>query len=207
MNQAGILKKFQEDLVKAQKLITSAHKQSAAGSFVLNEYERTVITESAYLRIFIYWEKFLEDSLVAYMLGKKSINGKVVTCCVQPKTQAHARDMAKGAMRYFDWSDTSKVKTLAKLYFKTGEPYVHVISSVESALTDMKTIRNSSAHITTSTAKQLDALATRVLQKPVIGISVYDLILSPDPRSPAGATVLDYYVSSLVSASIGIANK
>jgi len=93
--------------------------------------QREFITDSAYLKIFIAWETFLEDSFIQYMLGEHSISGKVISCCVQPTDKKHANNLLIGTQRYVDWSNPEIIRKLCNLYFKSGNPFDIFISSID----------------------------------------------------------------------------
>lgn len=205
MTLAQILQDFNTKLSKIDKLIQTAHRQDAVGSFVWDKYERSVITEAAFLRVFMTWESFLEESFLAYMLGKNSITGLTIIRYVLPRDIGHAREFVTGTLRYPDWSNPDTVKKLALVYFELGEPFKTTLNSIHSDLMDIKTIRNSAAHLTSATSTKLDAVALRKLQKPVIGISVYDLILARDPTSTINETILQTYLNKLTAGAKKIA--
>lgn len=192
MSLIQTLQDFRDSILTVNGLIASAHTIDAAGNNLWKTSEAIFITESAFLKMFIAWETFLERSFVLYLMGNLSITGKTVIKYATPIDEEHAHKILIGAMKYVDWSNPEIVRKFAKLYFDSGEPYESAISSAYIDLMDLKTIRNSSAHLSSTTTRNLDGLATRKLNRPSAGITVYDLVLEIDPNS-AGNTILKSY--------------
>lgn len=90
MSLAQILSDYQSAVTRAQHLITSAHLPSSGGAYVWGADERTIITESAFLRIFIAWESLLEKCFIHYLMGRSSISGRNFTRYVNPRDEDHA---------------------------------------------------------------------------------------------------------------------
>jgi hypothetical protein len=164
-----------------------------------------MIVEAALLRTFVAWETFLESSFVQYMMGEVTASGRMIPCYASPPSLEHAMRMLIGTLTFVDWSAPDKVRKLAKLYFPGGDPFETVISSVTSDIYDLKSIRNASAHTSSTTQRALDGLASRKLQTPVANISVTDFVLTVDPTSPVGGTILQNYVTVLDAAATRIA--
>jgi hypothetical protein len=200
------LTQFRASIAEANTFISIAFHRNRSRRYILSANEREFITDSAYLKIFIAWETFLESSFINYMLGDLSILGNTVTCYVQPLNIDHAHRLIIGTQRYVDWSNPDIVRRLCNLYFATGNPLDTFISSITADLFDLKTIRNAAAHLTSTTRSQLDSLGTRKLRRPCINLKVSDLIFSIDPNSATSDTILTSYLTILDVAAEGIAN-
>lgn len=205
MSLANTLQTFRDSIAAVNGLIASAHSIDAAGIKLWSTDETVFITESAFLKMFISWESFLERTFILYLTGNLSVSGKTITRYANPINEQHAHEILIGVMKYVDWSNSEIVRKFAKLYFDSGEPYETAISSANVDLMDLKTIRNSSAHLSSTTTQKLDSLAGRKLNRPVAGITVYDLILSPDPNF-TGNTILKSYQDILDATAYIIAN-
>jgi hypothetical protein len=199
------LQTFRDVVTEVNGLIAAAHTISAAGAPLWSAPQTQFITESAFLKMFIAWESFLEKSFLLYLMGNNSVTGNVIVKFATPVSEDHANKMLIGTMKYVDWSTPETVKKFANIYFDNGEPYETVISSIHGHLADLKIIRNASAHLSSTTSANLDRLATRLLGVPSVGISVYTLILSNDPTLPPN-TILQSYQSYLDSAAELISN-
>lgn len=72
---------------------------------------------------------------------------------------------------------------------------------------DMKSIRNSAAHISSTTTSKLDGVASRILGLTASNYSAYRLLFSNDPIIAATPkTVLERYIEILDVAAEQIAN-
>ncbi|CAM3747912.1 hypothetical protein MUGA111182_07030 [Mucilaginibacter galii] len=178
----------------------------ATGHYILTSDQREFITDSAFLKVFIAWESFLESAFNKYMLGIASINGIVIARHASPRDEVHANDMLIGTQKYVDWTRGDVVVALSRIYFDPGNPFEVNINSLTSDLQDLKTVRNSAAHMSSTTSIKLDALATRLLGTRVIGATVSSVIFAVDPTSTTSSTFFDVYLSKLDVAAEAIAN-
>jgi hypothetical protein len=175
-----------------------------SGAYFRTVDEQVFITNAAFLHLFISWESFLESSFTEYMLGELSISGTAVARHVTPLTIDHARRILIGTQKYVDWANPDIVKRLANLYFVIGNPFDLYLTSIFATLIDLKHIRNAAAHLTSTTKTQLDAIASRKMNKPVVVSSISDFVFRPDPLTP-GSTFLDTYIADLIASATAIA--
>jgi hypothetical protein len=98
------------------------------------------------------------------------------------------------------------VMTLVNQYFENGYPYEPHLSGVVQDLADLRTMRNASAHITSTTRLALENLALRVLQISSIGINLYTFLMATDPNSANGDTVYATYRDKLLVTADLVAN-
>lgn len=200
------LAEMQARAAQCDSLIANAHMADTAGAYLFPLVDRQQITVAAFLNLFIAWEGFLEDAMTKLMSGSPTISGTFPTRYVTPPTQDAAKALAIGINRYFDYSNHDYVKRLVVMYFKDGYPFEPHLSSVSSDIADLRTMRNASAHITSSTQKALEALAQRVFSTPKPGIDLYTLLASVHPSSSAGATVYAESRDKLIAVATLIAN-
>ncbi len=200
-----ILNDYRLSVSEANSHISLAFQRNRSRSYKLQKSQRDFITDSAFLKIFISWETFLEKSFISYILGETSINGNTIIRYVKPLDANHANKLLIGTQKYVDWSNPDIVKKLSNLYFSAGNPIDTFLSSNMSDLFDLKTIRNAAAHLSSTTKPQLDSLATRKLGRQITNISVSDFIFSLDPNSATGDTILTTYLKYLDVTAEGIA--
>ena len=103
-----------------------------------------------------------------------------------------------------DWANHEIVRRLAKLYLENGEPLASNIASISSELSDLKTVRNAAAHLSSTTRHQLDALSSRVLSRNITNTDVATFMMQLHP-SDSTKTVLQYYQNLLDIAAESIA--
>ena len=119
---------------------------------------------------------------------------------------AAAHALVIGVMAYFDFAKHDNVRRLVKMYFENGYPYEPHLSAIFSDLQDLKTMRNASAHISSTTQTGLEGLALRIFGRPQSGTTVYRILTATDPRSAGGDTVFVAYRSKLLVTAELIAN-
>lgn len=201
MPLAAALAQFQGDVTQCESLIVNAHRADATGAPLFTPIDRQQITVAAFLNMFIAWEGFLEAALANLMVGAPTIGGVFPTKYVSPVDAVAARSMVIGTGRYFDYANHEYVKKIVRLFFDAGYPFEPHISGIEGDLVDLKAMRNASAHISSSTRIQLDALALRIFSAPSPGMDLYSLLTALDPRSTTGETVFQTYRNRLLVAA------
>jgi len=203
---AAALANFQAAVAQCDSLIANAHRIDPSGAALFPRLDREQITIAAFLNMFIAWEAFVEEVMARMMAGAATISGRSPVKFVSPQSHSDAKVMIIGTYRYFDYANHDNIKKIAKIYFDQGYPFEPHISSIFSDLADLKTMRNASAHISSTTQTALDTLALRIFGAPRVGISLYQLLTSTDPRSASGETVFLSYKSKLVATAGLIAN-
>lgn len=194
---------FQASVAQCDGLIASAHAILPGGAYHFSERDREQITVAAFLNMFIAWEEFLESSVSDYMMGDQTISGTSPTRYVVPPSREHSVKMVIHMGKYFDFSNHESVKRLSKLYFGAGNPFEVPISSMALELSDLKTMRNACAHLSSTTTASLEALSRRIFGTPQTGISVYQMLTMDDPRTnPRGTVYASYRDKLLVAAAL-----
>jgi hypothetical protein len=203
---ASVLADFKSKVSQCENLISNSHRKDATGADILPAADREQITIAAFLNMYISWETFLESIFAELLVGASTLNGLSPAKYAAPPDTKIARHMLKSVMKYFDYGNHDYVRSMAKLYFKDGHPFEIHISAVHSDLADMKTMRNSSAHMSLTTQNPLEGLALRIFGKPCIGIGLYQMLTSTHPRSPNKDTVFGAYKTVLITTAELIAN-
>ena len=201
-----ILNDFRAEVGQCDNLIANAHQQDANGNFVLPPIDRQQITVAAFLNMFIGWETFIERTLYDFMTGEPTIGGAAPVKYVSPLDVTAAQKMIIAGMTYFDFGNHDRVVKIVRIYFENGYPYEPHLSGINSDLADIRTMRNASAHISSTTQKALEALATAIFGQPQPGITLSRLLTAVDPRSAAGNTVFVGYRDKLTVTAELIAN-
>jgi len=187
--------------------INYAHTKYANGRYKVAVNLREFICESAFLRIFIAWETFIENSFVDYLLNEPSILNNRPAKWANPIDKDHAQQIIIGNQRHMDWSNPEAIRKVSQIFFHQGYVFNTSLSAINNDLMDLKTIRNSAAHMSSTTTNKLDGLSTRILVTPCINYTAYRILFSVDPRSGAvPQTVIDRYLQLLDVAAEQIAN-
>ena len=125
------------------------------------------IAELSYLRIYLAWENFLEESFARFLCGASTLSGHRPTCYAKPKNIEHAKDFLVGLdrpyLQYADWASVENVKQRARLCFRGGAPFVPPLDAALRDLLDMRIIRNHIAHRSSSARKKFRNLQQRHL--------------------------------------------
>jgi hypothetical protein len=185
-------------------MIALAHATDANGSYVNGPDVRSFMTEASVLKIYIAWERYVEQSFLSYLMGSPSTTGAAVASYLTAPTSEHANLVLIGTQKYVDWGNPDIVARLATLYFENGGPFKAAMAAVTSDLYDLRAIRNAAAHLSTTTSAQLDGVALRRLGRPIRGVTVYELVTGAD-TSAIGSTVLEYYEAILTGTAAIIA--
>ena len=180
---------FKSGAAQCAALIANAHRQDASGAGVMPQLDREQITVAAFLNLFIAWETFLEDVISKLLSGAPTLSGSLPKKFASLPSPNAAKTMLIGTQRFFDYGNHDNVCKIACMYFDNGSPLEPHLSSISQDLADMRTMRNASAHLSSTTQAALQSLAQRILSVPQPGISLFTLLMAADPRSAIGNTV------------------
>lgn len=195
-----LLKDYEKSINKSLLLVTNLYnyKEFRRGKLrpilLKNIY---LITELSFLKIFISWEFFLEQTFVRYMCGGITSSGYCPNRYVQPQKLEHAMRILLQNKEYIDWTRWNEVKMWAKNFFKDGNPYERVILGSEVKLNEMKTIRNRIAHHSEAATVRFHNLVRNKLGSIPRGITPGKLLITNLPGTRD--TVLQDYVRLLLS--------
>jgi hypothetical protein len=168
------------------------YRERRSGGF-RNLRRRTIylITELAFLQIFLAWEDFLEESFVRYMCGGKAASGYRPNLYVSPSCLDHAYDILRGQKAFIEWSNAGEVLRRARLFFRDGEPYDPAIAGALQEFEEMRILRNGIAHHSATANGQFENLARALLGYRPRGL-VPGLLLA-SVHSASGQTFLRRY--------------
>lgn len=200
------LDRYRSESIKVIQYVNLAYEVDSHGDYIRSSDEIDFIVSSAFLRSFISWEEFLETAFVDYLVGEPSATGDVLVRYATPIDKNHANKVIIGTQSYVDWANSEIVKRLSTIFFENGEPFSTALSSISRELSDLKAIRNASAHISTTTRHKLDAVASRILGKTVANISVTDLIMHVSPEDPS-KTVFQMFLLKLDIAAENVSQN
>jgi len=155
----GVKDEFRQQIKRSFELIKSMNK--ARSSFLRGQVY--TIYELSFLRIFLAWEWFIENTFVSYMLGKKTDKGYSPKLYVKPLDRNHAYNFVKEGRDYADWLSPDVVIRKARLFFRDGEPYRDALMSIIGDIQDMKTLRNSIVHMSAGPREKFETLVRNKL--------------------------------------------
>ncbi|MDR6514085.1 hypothetical protein [Chryseobacterium camelliae] len=198
---------FRLTISQLNQHIQFAHKKYANGSYKITTNLREFISESAFLKMFIAWETFVEKCFIDYLINEESVLNRRPAKWANPIDSDHANQLIVGNQKHMDWSNPEAIRKISKIFFHQGYVFDTALSSINGDLMDMKAIRNSAAHLSSTTTTKLDGVATRILSIPSVNFTAYRLLFHNDPRiTTATQTVLERYLNLLDIAAEEIAN-
>lgn len=159
-----------------------------------------MIEEMAFLRIFVAWESFLEESFIRYAVGATSLSGYAPIVLTRAQNIGHALDLVSSNRDYASWNSASEVISRSALYFKDGEPYRSALEPALIELDEMNTIRNRITHKSNRSKSKFNAFVRRKFGHGVHGMTPGRFLLTSQPNPPPH-TFLDYYIEVIRIAS------
>lgn len=205
MELANVLKELRarvrENEGLAQNSVAWAVSRLPRGVPRFSYRHREIIVEVAFLRAFLAWEIFLEESFILYTLGKRSPRGKPPRSFVVPPNRTIAEQLCVPERReYVDWA-VDLVIERAKRFFLNGRPYAPVLRSQINTFTEMKTIRNTIVHSSSSSQEKFKSLVRRKLGPCPPGLTVGGFLSTTVPgSSPPESFLEDYFQQILLAA-------
>jgi len=188
-----VLKDLERNVNNCQSLITKVKNLG------MPRIQVEIITELAFLRIFIAWEIFLEESFIRYLVGAKLPSGYSPKRFVNPSNMEVAKKIILGERReYIKWNSASEVIARSEIYFKDGEPYGNVLQGATTDLDDMNVIRNRITHMSTISKDKFNNFVRRRFGHGIRGMTPGRFLLTP---SSTQTTFFDYYVDIIKTTS------
>jgi hypothetical protein len=193
------LNEFKRTLRDCERLASDADKWSVPGSKPhISRNRAESMIELAYLRGYLAWEVFLEESFVLYSMGLKAPRQRRPP----PRyTFPPSRELAKRWLRegrdYAKW-DAPAVLLRAERYFQKGEPFQTPLRSRQSTLQEAKTIRNAIAHESDKAWDSFVGLARRESGGALPpNVTVGKFLTAPKQNASPPISVLEYYLDVL----------
>lgn len=169
-------------------------------SFGIPQIQLEMIVEMAYLRIFVSWESFLEESFIRYAIGAISPSGNAPNTLIHPQNIGHALDLVIAGRDYISWNSASEIIQRSALYFQDGEPYRSALEPAITDLDEMNIIRNRIAHKSAKSKSKFNSFIRRKFGHSVRGMTPGRLLLTLHPTTTPG-TFLNYYIDLLALTS------
>lgn len=189
-----VLKELEREIDSSQDLITKVKDLG------MPRVQVEIIAELAFLRIFIAWENFLEESFIRYIVGAKSLSGSRPTKLSNAKNMEHARKLICSARKYFQWNSASDVINISEIHFRNGEPYKNVLQGATIDLNDMNMIRNRIVHKSVISKNKFNDFVRKKLGHGSRGMTPGRFLLLPKYSTPR-LTFLDHYVGIIETVS------
>lgn len=111
--------------------------------------------ETSYLRIFLLWEDFLEQSFLRYLCGYESSLGPATLRVPSFSTLANAQTAVLGTNNYVSWANHKRVAARSHNFIDSGF-HETVLNSNLARLEAFKSVRHRIAHRSVHARKEFD---------------------------------------------------
>jgi len=202
---SAVLAALAKSLNQTEQLAAAAHQWSVAafpkGVPKFSAHHKEMVTELAFLRAFLAWEAFLEESFILYLWGKQPPKGHSPIRYASPPTREVAEQLVAEGRDYADWTVASKVIKRAERYFKDGKPFSPALRSQLHMFEEMKTIRNAIVHSSTFSQEKLKGLMRRKLSTYPPNLTAAGFLAMTVPGSSPPESFLEAYLSRILLAA------
>ena len=155
---AAVLGRLEHAFRQSRRLATDVQRWSGTGSRpYITETRRDSIVELAFLRSYLAWERFLEESFILYLLGKRAPRGRQPRRFAMPPDAKTAREFVQGGREYAKW-DGAATLDRAKVFFRAGRPYANAIEPRRHLLREVQIVRNAIAHQSETARRKFEKL-------------------------------------------------
>jgi hypothetical protein len=118
---------------------------------------------AAFLRAFLAWEAFLEESFILYLSRQKPPRGRAPHRFAFPPSQRAALEWVAEGRDYASWTHATHVSGRAERFFRDGRPFAPVLRGNQNILDEARIIRNAIAHQSRSTRDKFETVVRRKL--------------------------------------------
>lgn len=205
-NLNTVLIEFSQRLQECRQLSTAAHRLSvpiAVGTRpAINQRTRDQMTEMAFLRIFLAWESFVEESFILYLFGRRPPRGRAPHRYAFPPNFRTATEWVIPERRaYAEWTSAQEVSRRAERFFRDGRPFTPVLRSNQHMFEEIRAIRNAIAHRSASTRQKFEVLVRNKLGALPPDLTVGSFLASIVPGSAPPGSFLEFYFSRIYLAA------
>jgi hypothetical protein len=155
-----VLAEFLRSLQDCRRLSLDAYRWSTPGAQPhISRNRRDNMTEMAFLRAFLAWEVFVEESFVLYLAGQRAPRGRALRRHAFPPNLKTAMEWVIPEGRtYASWTIPAHVTNRAERFFRGGLPYAPVLRANQHLLEEARIIRNAIAHRSMSARDKFENL-------------------------------------------------
>lgn len=188
----SVLNRFISEVSKAQRLIYTI-------KFPKKDFE--LIVELSYLKAYLAWERFLEETFILFLLGYAPSQKNKIIRYVAPKNRKHAIEFLLQGKDYIDWSTPEEIRNRANLLLKNGKPFDKPVSSITHQLKNMKTIRNAITHASSISKEKFKSLVRGKISYFPSSLTIGGFLYSRVPNTKPPESFFDYYFNSIINAA------
>jgi len=188
---------FDKNVKNSFQWIKAINSLVAMDSSQLTNEQIYFAYEYAFLKVFVGWERFTQDSFVAYITGRR-IKGHCYRTYLKNVTETHALELLSGRSPYPDWTQFEDIYRLAKLFFVNHEAFTLPFKEIEAIFIEIKKIRNAIVHMSFLANEKFRGLLRNNLTSYNIDMIPGEFLSKQKTRKK---TFIEYYVSYLETAA------
>jgi len=198
----NVLSDFRRTLRQCRRLATDAHLWSLPGSVPhISRVRRDSMIELAFLRMYLGWETFLEDSFVSYLVGAKPPRGRPPHRFTIPPTRRDAEEWVIPEDREYAKWDAPHVSSRALRFFRRGHPFTNALRSNQNLLEETRKIRNAVAHESTNAYEKFETIVRTKLGLLPPHLTVGAFLIATVPASALPQSFLEFYFDRVESVA------
>lgn len=199
-----VLTDFLRSIQDCRQLAADAYTWSLPGGQPrITRNRRDQLVEMAFLRVFLAWEVFVEESFVLYLAGQSPPRGKAPPrFAFPPNSRIAAEWVIPEGRSYAGWTVPHHVSNRAERFFRDGRPFATVLRNNQTALEESRTIRNAIAHKSMAARDKFETLA-----RPKLGgvlppnLTVGGFLSTTVPGTAPPISFLESYVGKIELAA------
>lgn len=197
-----VLHEFLQNLRECRHLASDAYAWSLPRPNGRRPYvtrkRRDSMIEMAFLRAFLGWELFLEESFVLFLVGQKPPRGRAPYRHTFPPDLEKAREwVVPEGKDYAKWNIAAHVASRAERHFRSGGPFASVLRANQNTLEDARFIRNAIAHDSASAFNRFEEVVRRALLIVPPNLTVGGFLSTTVPGSAPPISFLEFYVGKI----------
>lgn len=198
----AVLHDFSRSVEGCRQLAADAWAWSAPGAKgsrpAISPHRRDSMVELAFLRAFLAWETFLEESFILYLSGERPPRGRAPRRYAFPPNQRAAMEwVIPEGRRYARWTVAAEVSTRAERFFRDGRPFASVLRPNQSVLDEARLIRNAVAHESRRSQQSFETLVRTKLGTLPPKLTVGSFLGTTLPGSTPPSSFLEFYAKRL----------
>lgn len=198
----GVISAFAKRLNDISQLVLAAEGWQKAsvpsGTIRFAIHHKELVSELAFLHLYLAWESFLEESFILYLIGRKPPKGVAPRRYAMPPNRESAEALVLQEGRdYADWAAPDRVVDRSKRFFRNGKPFASALTGKQSFLQDLKTIRNAVAHSSKSSQEKYRRLVRRELATYPHSLTIGGFLATPKPGVSPPQSFFEEYLSNL----------
>lgn len=159
--------------------------------------------EIAYLRVFLLWEDFLEQSFIRYLCGYPCTLGPAVLRVARFGSLSDAEGAILGTNDWVTWANPNRVVSRSQQYINSGF-HEAVLKSNLSRLGAFNSVRNRIAHRSAYARHQFDLATTLLVGRRFPGSSAGIFLRQMAVSLPAPESWLRHIASELKAMAVQI---